>query len=68
MDSDLVDASRRLISVLLEVRNPATVAGLITERARRRTESRGLHASVDYPETDNTHWQRDTIITAPTSE
>ena len=49
-------------------RNLATVAGLITERARRRTESRGLHASVDYPETDNTHWQRDTIITAPTSE
>jgi L-aspartate oxidase len=36
---------------LLELRNIATVAGLIVECAAARRESRGLHFTIDYPET-----------------
>jgi L-aspartate oxidase len=37
---------------LLELRNIATVAQLIVECASARHESRGLHSTIDYPETD----------------
>jgi L-aspartate oxidase len=37
---------------LLELRNIATVAQLIVECAAARRESRGLHFTIDYPETD----------------
>jgi L-aspartate oxidase len=37
---------------LLELRNIATVAQLIVECASARRESRGLHFTIDYPETD----------------
>ena len=37
---------------LLELRNIATVAQLIVECAAARHESRGLHFTIDYPETD----------------
>jgi len=46
---------------LLELRNIATVAQLIVECAASRRESRGLHYSIDYPETDP-KWARDTVI------
>jgi len=46
---------------LLELRNIATVAQLIVECAASRRESRGLHYSTDYPETDP-KWARDTVI------
>jgi L-aspartate oxidase len=35
---------------LLELRNIATVAQLVVECAQARTESRGLHYNIDYPE------------------
>ena len=37
---------------LLELRNIATVAQLVVECALARKESRGLHYTIDFPETD----------------
>ena len=37
---------------LLELRNIATVAELIVSCASARRESRGLHSTIDYPDTD----------------
>ena len=42
----------KLTPELCELRNLVAVAHLIVECARRRRESRGLHAMLDYPETD----------------
>jgi L-aspartate oxidase len=44
-------ASFRVTSDLLELRNLVDVAALIVDSALLRHESRGLHASLDYPDT-----------------
>lgn len=49
---------------LIELRNIATVAGLVVECALRRRESRGLHYTLDYPVSDS-RFLRDTIIQRP---
>lgn len=49
-------------SDLLELRNIATVAGLIIECALMRKESRGLHYTLDYPHRDDATWKRDTVL------
>lgn len=47
---------------LIELRNIAETALLIVEAALTRKESRGLHFTTDYPETDDPLWLRDTLI------
>ena len=53
-------ANFKVSSNLLELRNLITVAELIIECAERRKESRGLHYTLDYPNTDAE--AKDTVI------
>jgi L-aspartate oxidase len=46
---------------ILELRNLVTVASLIVECAIRRKESRGLHFTLDHPETD-AQLRHDTVL------
>ncbi|MGI4879970.1 MAG: L-aspartate oxidase, partial [Janthinobacterium lividum] len=50
----------RVTPDLIELRNLVQVADLIVRSARRRHESRGLHYSLDFPQTDAV--ARDTIL------
>ena len=51
----------RVDADLLELRNLADVAHLVIEAALRRRESRGLHTTLDWEET-NPKWVRDTLL------
>lgn len=47
---------------LIELRNIATVAGLIIDCAQMRKESRGLHYTTDFPEKDVALGKQDTVL------
>ena len=47
---------------VIELRNICEVASLIVDCASRRKESRGLHFTLDYPNTDEHHWKHDTVV------
>ncbi|PLX82606.1 MAG: L-aspartate oxidase [Desulfuromonas sp.] len=51
-----------ITSDLIELRNIATIAELIVRCALERHESRGLHYTIDYPDTDDGNWKRDTVV------
>ncbi len=52
----------RVSGDLIELRNLTLVADLIIRSALRRKESRGLHYTLDYPETDSTLENIDTVL------
>lgn len=43
-------------NLVFELGNLLTVSEAIARSARQRTESRGAHSRLDYPETDETRW------------
>ncbi len=52
----------RVTSDLLELRNLVIVAELIVRCAQQRKESRGLHYTLDYPDTDNSKPPENTVL------
>lgn len=52
----------KVTAPLLELRNLVTTAKLIVISAIKRKESRGLHYTTDYPDTNDQRWKRNTIL------
>jgi len=52
----------KITAGLIELRNLVQVARLIINCAIYRRESRGLHYTTDYPNRDDKHWLKDTVL------
>jgi len=52
----------KLTPKLLELRNMALTSELIILSAQWRKESRGLHYNLNYPDLNDEHYKRDTVI------
>ena len=52
----------KITAGLIELRNLVQVARLIINCAIYRKESRGLHYTTDYPDRDDKHWLKDTVL------
>jgi succinate dehydrogenase flavoprotein subunit len=50
-------------NLAFEVRNLLIVSEAITRSARQRTESRGAHSRLDYPELDDKRWGKVNVVT-----
>ncbi len=48
--------------LLLELRNMRIVAEMVCKAALKRTESRGAHFRVDYPDEDNSRWLKNIVF------
>ena len=51
----------KVTEALIELRNLAKLAKLIIRCAKLRHESRGLHYTTDYPDTNDEQWLKDTV-------
>jgi L-aspartate oxidase len=64
LEGEIEDFYRRtkITPRLLELRNMVTTASLIVTSALRRRESRGLHYTTDYPQSNDRYWKKDTVL------
>jgi len=52
----------RVTAEVLELRNLVQVAAMIVDSAQSRHESRGAHCTLDYPELDDAHFRKNTVL------